>query len=306
MKKSSSSWPCLALLLLIAAAAWSPATAAAQERPGFAGRWEGFLIFSVAETEVEFTVDLERGTDGSLTGTLTVPSMKLNAPLRNVQAQGKTLSFEYHDEKGARVFTGTLDEGVIRGQCVRPNGTIPFELARPPKNASAKKPPLEVLARGAQLQSVFDGDRDQVRLLLLLSPTCDTCRLGAGVVQRYVLNKIKDERLQVYVIWVPIRDQDNETAAQQAVSSLIDPRARHFWVNDLFLPESYQVPLKLQKDLAWDVYLLYPANAAWSAPVPAPSLAMHLGRGEMPKGTSLNGIELADEIRKLLASRRSP
>lgn len=122
------------------------------------------------------------------------------------------------------------------------------------------------------------------------------------MVQRYVLNKIKDKRLRVYVVWLPIRGPDNEAAAKESVQYLVDPRVRHFWVDDLSIPESFKKPLKLKKELAWDLYLLFRGDATWGSLAPVPSLAMHLDRDEMPDGTSLNGIKLADEVRNLLAS----
>jgi hypothetical protein len=131
------------------------------------------MIFAQAETEVGFTVDIQRSPDGSLAGTIAVSELGLSpVPLKNVQAQGGRLSFELHDEKGVRVFTGTLANGVIRGQTARSSGSsIPFELSRPSKDGGRKKPTLEVLTNGSQLQSIFDHDRDRVRLILLLSPT---------------------------------------------------------------------------------------------------------------------------------------
>lgn len=158
------------LALLISIAAVGRTAAGALESPEFLGRWEGLLIVSPAESEIDFSVDLQRGPEGSLAGTLAIPALNVNTSLEKVRAEGATLSFEWRDEKGVRVFTGKLADGVIRGKCVRPNSSIPFELARPAET-SKKKAPLEVLEGGAQLQSIFNEDRDQVRLVLLLSPT---------------------------------------------------------------------------------------------------------------------------------------
>jgi hypothetical protein len=124
------------------------------------------------------------------------------------------------------------------------------------------------------------------------------------VVQRYVLNKIKDDRLRVYVVWLPTRDGDNESAARNAMQYLVDSRVRHFWVNDLFLAEGFKKPLGLKEEVAWDVYLLFPKGATWRPRVPDPVLFMNLGRNEMPASSVLNGIKLADEIRKLLGNAR--
>lgn len=110
----------------------------------------------------------------------------------------------------------------------------------------------------------------------------------------------------MYVVWLPIRGQDNEEAARQVLSYVVDPRARHFWVNDLFLPESYKGSLRLQKEVAWDVYLLFPPGTLWRSPVPVPQKVMQLDREEMPHETSLNGLKLGEAIKSLLGGKQNP
>jgi hypothetical protein len=109
--------------------------------------------------------------------------------------------------------------------------------------------------------------------------------------------------LEVYVVWEPIRDDDNEKAARDATLNLVDHRARHFWVNDLAISDGFKKPLGLDKQTAWDVYLLFPPGATWGANPPTPAYFMDMDRSEMPADRRLNGIKLAQEIAKLLPAR---
>jgi hypothetical protein len=162
-----SRWAPLFLVVLSAAGIASAAPAA----PNFAGRWEGVLIFTAAEDEIDFTVDLESGSDKTLLGKIELPAVNQVFSLENVRVNGSTLSFEIRDKNGVRAFSGVLAGGVIRGNCVRASGSLPFEMRRPDKNALRQKPTLQVLSGGPLLGPIFDRDRDYVRLLLLLSPT---------------------------------------------------------------------------------------------------------------------------------------
>ena len=166
--RGGSGW--IALLVMVLSAALPSRALAAPASLNFEGRWEGILIFTLAEDELEFTVDLERGPDKTLTGKIDLPQTHQAFSLQNVRVNGSTLSFEIRDENGVRVFTGVLTDGVIRGQFVGSSGTLPFEMRRPDKNAPRQKPALQVLA-GGELGPIFDRERDYVRLVLLLSPT---------------------------------------------------------------------------------------------------------------------------------------
>jgi hypothetical protein len=136
----------------------------------FEGRWEGVMTITRAELELDFNVDLLHAPDGSWTGRVVVPAMDWDFPLENVKADGAKLIFGYHSDKGAVTFSGTLVDGSIRGDCVRPTRTIPFTMSR--VSSAMAKPPLEVLSGGMKDLAVrFNEDRDKVRLVLLLSPT---------------------------------------------------------------------------------------------------------------------------------------
>lgn len=126
--------------------------------------------------------------------------------------------------------------------------------------------------------------------------------MGARVVQRYVLDQISDERLRLYVVWLPFHHLDVRDRAKEATILLNDPRVRHFWAANLGLPEAYKAQLKLKDSVAWDVFLTYPAGTTWSEPAPAPGYLMH-NLAELPDAQRLDGLSFGKELMQMLAHR---
>jgi len=124
--------------------------------------------------------------------------------------------------------------------------------------------------------------------------------MGARVVQRYVLDQIPDERLRLYVVWLPFHPLDIRDRAKEATLLLDDPRVRHFWAANLGLPEVYKAQLKLKDSVAWDVFLIYPAGATWTEPAPVPGRLMH-NLAELPDAQRLDGLSLGKDLMQMLA-----
>jgi hypothetical protein len=61
-------------------------------------------------------------------------------------------------------------------------------------------------------------------------------------------------------------------------------------------------PLGIDKELAWDVFLLYPLQARWEAKPPRPNYFM-CGRDglKLPADLKFDGLSLAEQVRRLLA-----
>jgi len=83
-----------------------------------------------------------------------------------------------------------------------------------------------VSSDGRELREVFNQDSGNTRLVMILSPTCMVCRMGARIVERHVLEHVADPRLSVYVIWEPTSSRDSLQAAQEASTLLSDQRIR--------------------------------------------------------------------------------
>lgn len=121
-----------------------------------------------------------------------------------------------------------------------------------------------------------------------------------------MLEGIADDDLRVFVVWEPILRPDNERAARRATTMLDDPRVTHFWTMTRDVGTSFETPIGLKGEPAWDVYLLYPRGTRWEEAPPPPDFYMHQMRGRLPEDRVLDGRRLAAETRRLLAAGHAP
>jgi hypothetical protein len=122
------------------------------------------------------------------------------------------------------------------------------------------------------------------------------------VVQRYVLDRIEDPKLRVYVVWGPMLGGETEEDAREATALLSDPRAAHYWTGEHALADALRVPAGLQEERAWDTFLLFAPGTRWGDAPPSPSSVMHVGK-RLPPEQRLNGEKLAAEVNRLRAAR---
>jgi hypothetical protein len=301
--------------LLVAGAllglAVSVSVVAAEPLPPIEGHWEGVIVLRPGEFEVDMKLDLSRAANGSLTGRLCYP---MQGPkeygLDTVQVDDSNFMFTSTDEQGTvSVFQGrSLDGGkVLQGNLTEGGRKAPFELRR--SGAFLRKPPaLQSLARdGAELKTLFNRDQGQVRVLMILSPTCATCRMGARLVERHLLEQVRDSRLSVYIVWERIGLQDTEETAAQAAALLADERIHHFWSPDRFASSAFQAPVGILGATAWDVFLVFDPGKRWTDAPPAIHSFMHNQKlhNELPKDRLLNAQKLAEEVKNLLGAPAS-
>ena len=115
-----------------------------------------------------------------------------------------------------------------------------------------------------------------------------------------MLEKVSDPRLRVYVVWLPILGFDGKKAAAAATGLIPDSRAAHFWDREQGIGKVYAKVLGLPpEELAWDVYLLFPAGARWQAEPPLPAYWMH--QVFYPSDNYLDGSKFRVEVEKLVA-----
>lgn len=120
------------------------------------------------------------------------------------------------------------------------------------------------------------------------------------MVQRYLLERIPDPRLRVYVVWGPMLGPETEADARAATALVPDPRVTHFWTGANTLAERLRGAAGLTDELAWDTYQLFPPDARWGEAPPTPSYVMHVEK-RLPPERRLNGEKLAAEARRLLS-----
>lgn len=124
-----------------------------------------------------------------------------------------------------------------------------------------------------QLRSVFNRNAGKPRLILLLSPTCPTCVVGASWVRQHVLADHPRADLAVIVVWLPQFPGDERSRWDPTV--LAGRRTTHFWDQDSISGRWFKDHVKLSYDtgpVLWDAYLLYGPQAHWSD-VPGPLIS---------------------------------
>lgn len=84
-----------------------------------------------------------------------------------------------------------------------------------------------------------------------------------------------DDRVSVYVIWDPIFGGNFDGAAKELSKSFPDKRVSYFKDPDSLAGTLWKGVLKLDNDIAWDVYFLYGAAAKWDQEPSQPDFWMH-------------------------------
>lgn len=278
------------------------------------GHWVGTIFVQRGRLEVDVSVDIDnRGPAPSATIGLPQQGI-LGRPLDDVQIAGDAIAFVFNDQSVASEFRGRREaDGKIVGEVHELGKTFAFELARGATStaAAARAPAVgELSGDGAELTARFASDHGKVRLLLIVSPTCEYCRNHARIVRNYVLRGIADPRLRVYVVWENILPGDDAAAAAAASALLPDPRVVQFHAAHRFAGMAFKEALALHRTLPWDVVLVFGAEQRWgpALPAPAPSFYMHNlhGATELPEGRRIDGPQLAERVRSLLGAAGAP
>jgi hypothetical protein len=143
--------------------------------------------------------------------------------------------------------------------------------------------------QASQLRADFNRKLGSVRLLFVVDPICPTCLRGLADMNRDLLSKTDDGRLQVFVVHEPVLGTARypgwlRTAAAQDVPEaarlLKNSNVHHYWnLSGAFgRLLSSGVGLRNGDDpvYAWDVWLLYGPEAKWTGEEPPrPQLLMH-------------------------------
>lgn len=132
------------------------------------------------------------------------------------------------------------------------------------------------------------------------------CIRGASEIQSKVLEKISDEDVRVFSVYLPILRGDQESSVASASKLLPDKRVSYFWDGKSELAQSYADVLQMPKGQpAWDIYLAFNRDVEWSSKPPAPDYWMHQLGGQSPE-RRLNGERFAEETNKLLRITKRP
>jgi hypothetical protein len=274
------------------------------------GSWEGVTLINPAEYEVGIEINFSREENGTLGGKLSfTTNSDFNRPVHSIHIEDSRVVFAVTDDDGVvSSFEGWLSEdgASIEGDLEERGAHYLFKLRRvDPHEIASPQPVLRRLSRnGAELKELFSQAPSRVQLLLILSASCPLCKSGLGMVQRYVLDEIKDPGLRVYVVWEPVSAEDTERSATAASRLMSDPRVVQFWGDHRFVGQAFAEALGVAAVPVWDVYLVIPGDARWETVAPSPSFVMSNMPGEQPlqKYPRFNGPELAAKIKSILAN----
>jgi len=124
------------------------------------------------------------------------------------------------------------------------------------------------------------------------------CRQGFSDIQK-VMKQVRDKRLRVYIVWMPILETDSRTSALELSKEFSDSRVSYYWDEKRITGPLWQEVMKIPA-FAWDIYFLYDKEAHWTAKPTVPIFYMHQLRGAL-EGPMLNVPQLVATTKDLLA-----
>ena len=175
---------------------------------------------------------------------------------------------------------------------------------------SADRATYQVLDEGAaQLREDFNAGKGTVRVLFVVDPTCPGCLRGLDDMNKDLLSKTNDPRLQTFIVHVPVlTPSPTEQDVPEAATLVRNDHVHHYWnpSGSFGWELSKAAGLKHGDEpvYAWDVWLIYGPEAVWEgASPPPPELLMHqlylLRDSGLPR---LDSEQFAIRVHQILAS----
>ena len=143
--------------------------------------------------------------------------------------------------------------------------------------------------QASQLRADFNRKAGSVRLLFVVDPICPGCLRGLADMNRDLLRRTVDARLQIFVVHEPVlglaryapwlRVSGGEDVPK-AAQLLENPNVEHYWnpsgAFGRLLSQAIGLKNGDRQVYAWDVWLLYGPEAQWvGTGPPQPRLLMH-------------------------------
>ncbi len=96
------------------------------------------------------------------------------------------------------------------------------------------------------------------------------CLEGTWAVQRSIIRDFPGAPVRVSCVWIDMLTYDGQAAASLAADKMDrDPRVRHFYDARRLCGQTVARSLGAETGkIAWDVYLLYGADAVWTGDLP--------------------------------------
>lgn len=142
---------------------------------------------------------------------------------------------------------------------------------------------IETLEENLDLRIRFELYGKTPRVILLLSPTCESCLEAADFIQKEILDKNKNSEIYVFIVWYPALPEESRDKWSDQI--LTDRRAIHWWDENGLIREFFEKELPSQTEdktagdnNTIDRYYIYDVDAEWIAGQP-PTNLLTSGRG---------------------------
>jgi hypothetical protein len=271
----------------------------------FNGRWEGTIIVTPAEQEMDVILNVTAGQDGRQ-GKLRFPlSNPKEYEMKDINVSSRQVSFMVQDEDGVvSKFEGEIDStgSKINGKMTENNKELPFSLQHVSTPASTGEPELQKLSQDAvELRTIFNRDAGHKRILMILNPGSYSSRMALRIVKRYTLDQGIDPNLRLYVIWViPEKNLISDQIARQSAALAVDDRISHFVGDDATVSGIFRPVLSAYGKVS-NPSMLYSTKKTWANTVPAPDRLLQAPKVGAPPitGEKLNGLNMTFDLKSL-------
>lgn len=170
------------------------------------------------------------------------------------------------------------------------------------------KAPITIGANDSALRDAFNQARGSVRLVFLIDPSCSYCLRGLADLDKALLSHHDSNRsLRTIVVHVPVVGAKQADTANTC--KLVHNRyVKHYWDPSGDTGRVFSTGLGLKDRngaavYAWDVWLVYGADAEWvGVKPPQPDLLMH-HLPNLEGYPRLNAARFADEVEKRLKTK---
>jgi hypothetical protein len=116
---------------------------------------------------------------------------------------------------------------------------------------------------------------------------------------------VPDDSVRVYVIWDPIFGGKFDRESQNLANKFPDKRVTYFKDPDSLSGQVWKRVLDIDREIAWDVYMLYSAEAEWETDPPQPGYWMHQLWG-VTKAPHFNEAKFTAELKEMVNQTESP
>jgi hypothetical protein len=98
-------------------------------------------------------------------------------------------------------------------------------------------------------------------------------------VQKVIVQADRAADIRVAIAWIHMLPLDNAAAARGMAATMQDPRVQHFHDPQGHAGAAVAASLGAAGNVAWDIYLFYPAGQGWQDGPPAPADWAHQLQG---------------------------